>query len=112
MDESKLKPVGDISVKTGEYEKDGKTRNRYARVGTLFATPHYSRISIKLDTLPLGGDGWLTVFMKDDQDTTPSMSGIDKAREIANKLRPKEAVEVDDSFSDRDQPINLEDIPF
>lgn len=66
MAEQKLKPYGDIAVVTGKYEKDGKERNRYARIGTLFATPHFSRIAIKLDTLPLGGEGWLTVFPRDD----------------------------------------------
>lgn len=61
---SAIQPYGDIVVTTGKYTKDGIEKNRYQKVGTLFATPHFSRISIKLDTLPMG-DGWLNVFKKD-----------------------------------------------
>ena len=67
MDEEpkKLKPYGDILAVTGKYEKDGKERNRYHKVGTLFATPHFSRITLKLDSLPMG-EGWLSVFKRED----------------------------------------------
>jgi hypothetical protein len=69
-DQPKLKPYGDIVIKTGEYQKDGKTKNRYKNIGTLFATPHFSRISIKLDALPNGGDGWLSVFPREKSENT------------------------------------------
>lgn len=66
MAEQKLKPYGDIMHVTGKYQKDGREKNRYAKVGTMFATPHFSRVVIKLDTAPIGGEGWLSVFPKDD----------------------------------------------
>jgi hypothetical protein len=68
MDSNPLRPYGDIVAVVGKYTKDGKEKNRYAKVGTLFATPHFSRISIKLDTLPRG-EGWLSVFPKEKQET-------------------------------------------
>ena len=53
-------------IVTGKYEKDGKTRNRYHKVGIMFATPHFSNISIKLDSVPIGGDGWIKPFVRED----------------------------------------------
>ena len=86
MSDQKLSPYGDISVVTGKYMKDGKERNRYTKIGTLFATPHFSNVSIKLDALPMN-DGWLSVFPKQKQS--------------------------DDTLVDvPDGPINLNDIPF
>jgi hypothetical protein len=77
--EDKLKPWGDITVVTGKYTKDGVEKNRYQKIGTLFATPHFSRISIKLDALPMG-DGWLSVFKRDSakdsfQDAVDDLGG-------------------------------------
>lgn len=65
MDEKKLKPYADITVVTGKYMKDGRERNRYHKIGTLFASPHFSNMTIKLDSMPLN-DGWLKIFPRDD----------------------------------------------
>lgn len=66
MNEKKLKPYGDLMIVTGQYVKDGKTRNRYHKIGTMFASPHLSNLSIKLDSLPVNGEGWVKVFKRDD----------------------------------------------
>lgn len=77
-DKTPLKPYGDITVVTGKYMKDGKEKNRYAKIGTLFATPHFSHITIKLDTLPLGGEGWLNVFPREGtEEMKPTEDGND-----------------------------------
>jgi hypothetical protein len=72
MNENPLKVYGDITVVTGKYEKDGKEKNRYHKVGTLLATPHFSRIAIKLDSLPYQtndkGEIWLNVFAKEENE--------------------------------------------
>lgn len=97
-DKPKMKPFGDIVVKTGEYEKDGKTRNRYKNIGTLFASENAAealrghRVTIKLDALPQGGDGWLSVFERENKE----QSGYEKAKEARAKL--------DDNFSLNDIP--------
>jgi len=65
MEEKKLRPYADISVVTGKYMKDGKERNRYHKIGTVFASPHLTNMTIKLDSTPLG-DGWCKVFKRDD----------------------------------------------
>lgn len=76
-DDSKLRPYGDISVVIGTYNKDGVEKNRYQKVGTLFATPHFSRISIKLDALPRldVSDGWLSVYPREKKDDDSLMGG-------------------------------------
>lgn len=70
-DDTNLRPYGDVTVVIGTYTKDGVEKNRYQKVGTLFATPHFSRISIKLDALPRldVSDGWLSVYPKKDNDS-------------------------------------------
>lgn len=74
MTDDKLKPYGDVVVTTGKYtDKDGKERNRYKNIGTLFATPHFSRITIKLDSLPMG-DGWLQVFPREKKDAVTEVN--------------------------------------
>lgn len=96
MTESKLKPYGDIKVKIREYEdkETGKTKGVYQKVGTLFTTPHMSRISIKLDVIPPlhTTDGWLNVYKNEEPEQAP--------RDNA----PSE--------TDVDKPIDLSEIPF
>lgn len=62
-----LRPYADIAVVTGKYIKDGKERNRYHNIGVLLASPHLSHMVIKLESLPIGGTGYLSVFPRDKQ---------------------------------------------
>jgi len=53
------------SCKTGTYEKDGQTKNRYARVGVILKTS--AGLVMKLDVLPVNFDG--TIWLNDpDED--------------------------------------------
>jgi hypothetical protein len=63
MSESKLQPYADLRVKTGTYEKDGKTKNRYITVGTLLSTPHHSNMVIRIDALPTNKEWDGTVYV-------------------------------------------------
>lgn len=82
-DNSALKAYGDIVMVTGKYEdkETGKEKNRYQKVGMMLATPHFSRIVLKLDAAPITGDGWLTVFKRDDfgqnADSSEEKDGVD-----------------------------------
>jgi hypothetical protein len=77
-DKKSLRRYADLTVVTGTYEKDGKTKNRYAKVGTLLATPHFSHMAIKLDVLPMSGEGWLNVFPIERQEgETPKGTTIE-----------------------------------
>lgn len=95
-DKPKLIPVADITVKTGEYEKDGKKRNRYKNIGTLFARSDEGAESfrghsftIKLDALPNQGEGWLSLFERETKGATDNVAEVNE-----------------------DDPINLDNIPF
>ncbi len=83
MEDKKLRPYADITVSTGKYMKDGKERNRYQKIGTLFATPHFSHMTIKLDALPIG-DCWLSVFPRDEKQANQS-GNIDIPEENIDK---------------------------
>lgn len=89
-DKPNWRPYADLAVVTGKFMKDGKERNRYHKVGVLFATPHLSSMFIRLDSLPL--DSKITVFKRDDF----------QAEEKLDEVEPVGG----------DKPINLEDIPF
>lgn len=113
MDRPTLIPVIDVVVKTGEYEKDGKTRNRYKNIGTLFARSAEGAdaikehsFTIKLDALPNSGEGWLALFPREKAEK----SGYEKAKEARAKLDP-EAQSLADSLPDEEE-ISLSDIPF
>lgn len=89
MSDSKLQPFADLRVKSGTYEKDGKTKNRYITIGTLLSTPHHSNMVIRIDSLPTNKDWDGTVYVnKRDSWNT---DGLDQS---PNK------------------EVNAEDIPF
>lgn len=93
-DKPKMSAYADITYVTGKYTKDGKEKNRYQKIGTLFASPHFSHMSIKLDALPLGGDGWLNIFKRED---------------APQAVMPEKDTLIDDISDD---PIDLSTIPF
>jgi len=58
--------IGDVCAPIGKYMKEGEEKTRWARCGVIMQTDKGMRI--KLDTIPVGGDGqglWLSVFEKD-----------------------------------------------
>lgn len=71
MDDHKPKLYARLRVKTGEYEQDGKTKNRYAEVGVLFASPHFNNMYMQIDTLPISKDwdGRIYVNPPDEKST-------------------------------------------
>ncbi len=100
MAESKLKPWADLRVKTGEYvDKDGKTKGRYATIGTLLSTPHHSNMVINIDTLPANlalWDGRVFVNIRDSwEEDTPTVTKTDTVAEV-----------------NPDEPISADNIPF
>lgn len=65
MPEKKVKPIGNVSIVTGTYEKEGETKNRYLQIGTLFERVGKPGHVIKLDALPIpNADGqiWMNVW--------------------------------------------------
>lgn len=100
MAAKKLKPIGNISIVTGTYQKDGEAKNRYLQIGTLFKRIEGPGLTIKLDAYPpTNADGqiWLSVYpihRKDDPE--------------GSQENPD-----DDGGNSLDDNINLDsDIPF
>jgi len=112
VEDSKPKLYARLRVKTGEYESDGKMKNRYAEVGVLFASPHFSNMYMNIDTLPISKD-WdgriyvnpieenRTIQVDDYKDTSPISQ--DQVLKIADNLPTDE---------DMDKPVDLGAIPF
>lgn len=93
----------DVTFK--ETKKDGSTI--WKRVGVAGSTD--KGMYVKLDSIPVGFDGWLSLFPKDENKTTQeSQSGFDKAKQVADQIRAKKDVVVDVPNTE----INLDDIPF
>lgn len=44
----------DVAVKTGSYEKDGETKNRYENVGSIFQGEHGPYLVLKRSFNPAG----------------------------------------------------------
>lgn len=71
MSDSKLKPYARVKAKVREYtDSEGNTKGVYTDIGTLFASPHFSNITIKLDAVPIGNywGGWLSIFKIEDKE--------------------------------------------
>ena len=59
--------IGRICAPTGKYLKDGQEKTRWATCGVLMQTEKGYRI--KLETIPVGGEGqglWFSVFEDDE----------------------------------------------
>lgn len=64
----KIQKVGVLKVQNGKYvDKNGVERTRYHEIGVLFASPHFSRICIKLHANGFGEGQFVNVFLDDDK---------------------------------------------
>lgn len=89
----------DIRAITGEYEKDGETKKRYATIGVVLETKNGGQM-IKLETIPVGWDGvaYLNEPYQKDQTMTQAQA-LNGGRDVVIE-------DIDDS------PISLDEIPF
>lgn len=55
----------DIMRVTGKFEKDGKERNRYHKIGSVVSSPHHNNMFMVLDSLPNAGER-LALFVNDN----------------------------------------------
>ena len=102
MSETKL--YAKLRVKTGEYSQDGKTKNRYADVGVLFASEHFNNMFIQLDTLPINKDFDGRIFINPIEETDRQRTD----RPHADKTASGDVILEDID----DKPIDLSEIPF
>lgn len=107
MNENSPTLYADLRVKTGSYEKDGKTKNRYAVVGVLFASPHFSNMYMQLDTVPISKDWDGRIYVNPREDRKPDTRPI--AQHEVLEQAHKDNIPTNE---DVEKPINLSDIPF
>lgn len=67
MTKSSLTKVGTLKGPNGKYEKDGIEKTRYNEIGVVFASPHYSRMAIKLHSNGFGEGQWASIFYDEDK---------------------------------------------
>lgn len=69
MSDKKLLPYADIKYKVRTYtDENGKEKGVWAKIGTLFSTPHGSNMTIRIESIPVGNEwnGWLAVYKRED----------------------------------------------
>ena len=71
--------IFDVMAAGGQYQSGGETKTRWIRCGAMFKNDETGRISIKLESLPVGtsnddGEGgiWLSCFAPDRGDDKPA----------------------------------------
>ena len=64
--------LGKICAPTGKYIKDGEEKTSWTRCGILMQTDKGYRI--KMDVVPIGGEGWFSVFEDDSKGSAPKAS--------------------------------------
>lgn len=116
MEDHKPKLYARLRVKTGEYEQDGKTKNRYSEIGVLFASPHFNNMYINLDTLPISKDWDGRIYINPIEENKIIQTVDDivtkDEKELThefNKTLTEDNLPTDD---DMDKPIELSEIPF
>jgi hypothetical protein len=82
--------VRDARIKVGEYEKEGKTKNRYMNIGVGFVSPHQNNISLQIETLPRDLSSW----------------------DGRIYLNPREPRQANPATGVTDEPLNLNDMSF
>ena len=85
-----------------KYGDVNDPKTRWSRVGSVFIDEDTGRMSVKLDSVPVGKhfDGWLSVFEeRDSQAPSDGQNGGGSAGKAADGDPGQE-------------PINLDDIPF
>lgn len=103
------KYIGDLCFSTGEYEKDGEKRKRWAKAAAAFKDEESGRVSFKFEAFPAAEwSGWMSLFPAKNKDNNQApQTGHDKAVEARSKLS---SPTTDDEYSS--DPIDLSDIPF
>ena len=65
------KKVYDIVV-TQEYESRGEKKKRYINIGCVFEGD--KGMSIKIETVPIGWNGWASLYVPKERDAEPVRS--------------------------------------
>ena len=97
------KPIRKLVASNGEYTKDGVTKTRWQRIGTMFKDDENGNISIKVDVIPVGPEwsGWVKAFPMDED-----------APRQQQPAEPTTTRNVHDQANNTPPPQSGDDIPF
>ena len=94
-----MKKMYDLAVKTGEYQKDGKTKNRYQNIGSILENDNGQFMILDRTFNPAG-------VPNPDNKSSVIVSMFKADRDSGNK-KP-----VESKSSAPDNPFDDDDIPF
>ena len=94
-----MKKMYDLAVKTGEYQKDGKTKNRYQNIGSIMENDNDQFMILDRTFNPAG-------VPNPDNKSSVIVSMFKADRDSGNK-KP-----VESKSSAPDNPFDDDDIPF
>ena len=94
-----MKKMYDLDVKTGEYQKDGKTKNRYQNIGSIMENDNDQFMILDRTFNPAG-------VPNPDNKSSVIVSMFKADRDSGNK-KP-----VESKSSAPDNPFDDDDIPF
>ena len=73
----------DVVAGIGEYQdRDGNTKVRWLNCGSVFQTE--KGFSLKLDCVPVGGDGWFKLFEPRKKEQAPPPPAKEEDAELIN----------------------------
>ena len=102
------KRTHDVVATVGEYQNgQGETKKRYVTIGSAF-TDDQSRVSIKLDAIPVSNDwsNWLSLYPVKDRDDRES-----DRRQPTTQSRSQQAVQQK-GWTEFDKVDDSDSIPF
>lgn len=93
------KVVYEVMAKTGKYtDKQGQEKNRWTKCGVIFQCD--KGLSLKLEAMPVGSDGWFSLF--EPKDRQAAKEAVQRDNDQYGIGEPHSAV---DDFEDRDIPF-------
>lgn len=88
---SKLTKIGSVVVENGKYiDKDGNEKKRWHEIGILFATPHHSRMCIKLHSNGFGEGQFCKIFYDKGKEPNFKDSMPDGGKAVDVVIPPEE----------------------
>jgi len=95
-----MKKVFDLAVKTGEYQKDGETKNRYQNIGSIMENDNGQFMILDRTFNPAG-------VPNPDNKSSVLVSMFKADRDTSGNKKP-----TGNKSSAPDNPFNDDDVPF
>ena len=101
----------EAKAKVGEYvNSSGETKARWVSCGVVFEREN-GNLSLKLDCIPIGGDGWINLFppSADNRTTNGSANNAPSTQASGSEAAAKPNATPDANANNQTDP---DDLPF